>query len=256
MPVASAPASDLLVPPARFAAALAAARERQELTLSDIELRAKGAFSLGELRQIEAGELALRDPDLRVLAGVYGIDLANVVPGRATLIIDRHEGLVAVGDSVGKFKPESDDRKIMLRYLALVYRIRNATPGKPISSRDDDLEVLAAVFGTTPSQVRTELEALMLIAAPEIRFQYGAFRNRLIVPALGVLVALTAAGGLLLTSGAPVTAASSAPAKVSIGEAVTIERSATANTNIGDAATISRSATGMTNIGDALTIER
>lgn len=254
MPVASAPASDLLVPPARLASCLVEARANQSISLSDIELRARGAFSLGELRQIEAGQLALRDPDLRVLAAAYGIDLANIVPGRAALIIDRNEGLVSVGESVGKFNPHADDRKIMLRYLALIYRIRNATPGKPIPSRDDDLEVLAAVFGTSSTEVRKELEALMSAAAPEIRFQFGAFRNRLIVPALGVLVAITAAGGLLLTSSSPVTAASAS--KANIGEAVTIERSATPSTNIDSAVTIERAAAGTTNIGDALTIER
>jgi hypothetical protein len=252
MPVASAPVSDLLVPPARLASSLIASRTKQDLTLSDMELRAGGAFSLGELTQIEAGQLALRDPDLRILAGVYGIDLATVAPGRACLIIDRQEGRVALGDSVGNFKPEDDDRKIMLRYLALVYRIRNAQPGTPIPSRDDDLAVLADVFGTTSEQVRTELEKLMLRAAPEIRFQFGTFRNRLVVPALGILVALTAAGGLLLTSNNPVTAAAK---KTNIGTAVSIERTAVGQTNIGDAVSVERPAVGHTNIGEALVIE-
>jgi hypothetical protein len=246
MPVAPALVHDLLVPPARLAASLTEARTMQNLTLSDMEIRARGAFSLGELAQIEAGQLALRDPDLRVLASVYGIDLAKLVPGRACLVIDREEGRLDVGGSHGKFSPHADDRKIMLRYLALVYRIRNATPGKPISSRDDDLAVLATVFGTTPEDVRQELEALMSLAAPEIRFQYGAFRNRLVVPTLGVLVALTAAGGLLLTSSAaPVKAAATGPAAAGVGRV-----------NIGDAVTIERAAFGRTNIGDARTIER
>lgn len=253
MPVVSAPVSDLLVPPARLAASLIASRERQKLSLSDMELRAGGAFSLGELTQIEAGRLALRDPDLRVLAQAYGIDLSTVVPCRASLIIDRHEGRVALGDSVGTFKPQDDDRKIMLRYLALVYRIRNTPPGKTIASRDDDLTVLAAVFGTTSEQVRTELEQLMSLAAPEIRFQYGTFRNRLVIPALGILVALTAAGGLLLTSNVPVTAAAK-PAN--IGTALTVERSAAGETNIGEAVTIQRSPVGTTNIADASAFER
>ena len=252
MPVASAPVSDLLVPPARLASSLIASRTSQALTLSNMELRAGGAFSLGELAQIESGQLALRDPDLRILADVYGIDLATVAPGRASLIIDRQEGRVALGDAVGSFKPEDDDRKIMLRYLALVYRIRNAQPGTPIPSRDDDLAVLADVFGTTSEEVRAELEKLMHRAAPEIRFQFGTFRNRLVVPALGILVALTAAGGLLLTSNNPVTAAAK---KVNVGTAVTVERSAVGHTNIGEAVTIQRSAAGHTNIGDALVIE-
>lgn len=239
MPVAAAPLSDLLVPPSRLASFLVRSRTDRQLTLSDIELRAGGAFSLGELRQIEAGQLALRDPDLRVLAAAYDIDLSTVVPCRAALVIDRAEGHVAVGDVVGKFKPHDDDRKIMIRYLALVYQIRNAQPGNPISSRDDDLAVLATVFGTTAADVRTELEQLMTVAVPEIRFLYGALRNRLIVPALGILVALTTVGGLLLTSGSPVIAADG-PAKVNIGEATTIERSSVGSTNIGDALVIKR----------------
>ncbi len=253
MPVNSAISSDLLVPPARLASFLLDARTTQQLTLSDIELRAGGAFSQGELRQIEAGKLALRDPDLRVLAAAYGIDLSTVVPCRATLVIDRSEGLVSLGESVGKFKPEDDDRKIMLRYLALVYRIRNAQPGMPVASRDDDLVILADVFSTTPAEVRRQLEELMNTASPEIRFQYGAFRNRLFVPAIGMLVALTAAGGLLFTSGPSVSAAASLPAKPAAGIAAAAVAS---HINIGSALTIERSAVGTTNIGDALVIER
>jgi transcriptional regulator with XRE-family HTH domain len=252
MPVATAQTSDLLVPPARLATFLTQARAEQQLSISDIELRAKGAFSQGELRQLEAGELALRDPDLRLLASAYGIDWSTIVPTRAALVIDRNEGLVSLGESVGQFKPQDDDRKIMLRYLALVYRIRNAQPGKLIASRDDDLEVLATVFGATPAEIRIQLEQLMLVAAPQIRFQHGMFRNRVIIPALGVLVALTAAGGLVLTSGG----SSSITSAANIGSAITIERSSAKTVASTVVANAQAPVGGETNIGSALTIER
>ena len=151
-----------LVPPNRLAELLTTTRLAAGLALGDIEERAAGRFSVGELQLIETGGLALDDEDLRAVASLYGVDLGAVVPSRAVLEIDRAEGRLVVADTQQRFLPGDDDRQIMLRYLALVYRLRDQTPGLLLPARVDDLDILARVFGTDPDRVSHELQRLMV----------------------------------------------------------------------------------------------
>ena len=189
-----------LVPPNRLAELLTTTRLAAGLDIRDIEQRAAGRFSVGELQLIETGGLTLADEDLRVIAGLYGVDLGAVAPSRAVLEIDRTEGRLVVADARQRFLPGDDDRQIMLRYLALVYRLRDQSPGAILPARVGDLDILAQVFGTDADLVRHELQSLMVGSSREIRSLHRSQRRRVAIPAIGILVALTAAGGLLLTS--------------------------------------------------------
>ena len=214
---AAASPETTLVPPHRLAELLTSTRLASGLDLRDIEERAAGRFSVGELQLIETGGLTLGDDELRTLARLYGVDLGAVAPSRAVLEIDRAEGRLVVAGSERRFLPGDDDRQIMLRYLALVYRLRDQSPGTILSARVDDLDILAQVFGTDPNMVHLELQGLMVGASREIRSLHRSYRRRVAIPAIGILVALTAAGGLLLTSrnsdtGAPTNAAPRAAA--------------------------------------------
>jgi hypothetical protein len=235
---------DALVPPASLASVLIAARAQQHRSLDDLEIASGGRFSVADLHQIEAGVVTLGDSALRAIARLYRIDLSTITPGRSKLIIDRNEGRILIGDTKGKFMPDDDDQKILLRYLSLVYKMRETKPGVVLGPRDADLEVLASVFGCTTNSVRDELLRLMRTATPELRGMYGSLRWRVALPALGVLVAITAVGGLILSrqadeAGAVGLTAASAQSEVRIGDAVVLEadpsmhRSTTVN--IGDA---------------------
>lgn len=220
-----------LVPPNRLAGLLTSTRLAAGLDLRDIEALAAGRFSVGELQLIETGGLTLTDDDLRAVAELYGVDLGAVAPARAVLEIDRAEGRLVVAGSQQRFLPGDDDRQIMLRYLALVYRLRDQTPGAVLPARVDDLDILAQVFGTDPDHVRHELQSLMVGASREIRSLHRSDRRRVAIPALGILVALTAVGGLLLTAGSsgsgpggsPTPAAAARPI-VNIGTPLVIHR--------------------------------
>ena len=222
--------ANTLVPPNRLADLLTATRLAAGLALGDIEERAAGRFSVGELQLIESGGLTLADEDLRAIAPLYGVDLGAVAPSRAVLEIDRAEGRLVVADTQQRFLPGDDDRQIMLRYLALVYRLRDQTPGAVLPARVDDLDILAQVFGIDSDLVRHELQSLMIGASREIRSLHRSHRRRVAIPAIGILVALTAAGGLLLTSrgsdasDATSPAVSSAAPRVSIGRPLVIMR--------------------------------
>ncbi len=214
-----------LVPPARLGTLLAQARAESHLSIPDLVALSDGHFSVGDLELLERGAVAVVDHDIQAVAALYGVDLAQSVRGQAELIIDRSEGKLAIGDSRGRFAPNDDDRDVMIRYLSLVYRLRNSSPGQVLPARNGDLEVLAQVFSSTPEEVRLALEDLMLHHAPALRETHSILRRRVAIPAIGVLVALTTVGGLVLMSRSePPAPKPSVGQSVEIGTAMTIER--------------------------------
>jgi hypothetical protein len=223
--------SSTLVPPARLGTMLAQARAASHLSLPDLVARSQGHFSVGDLELLERGAVAVVDQDVEAAAALYGVDLSQSTRGHAELIIDRSEGKLAIGESTGRFAPNDDDRDVMIRYLSLVYRLRNSAPGQILPARNGDLEVLAQVFSSTPEQVRLALEDLMLHHAPALRETHSILRRRIAIPAIGVLVALTAVGGLVLMSRPePAQPKPVVGQSVEIGTAMTIERTADGGT--------------------------
>jgi transcriptional regulator with XRE-family HTH domain len=248
-PMPSHPTSStLLVPPRRFGELLVTRRQELGRTSADLEAAALGRFSAGDLRQFESGLAAPTDEQLRHLAVIYGLDLSSITPQRAVLELDLREGIVSIGDEAERFRPTDDDREILLRYLAIVYRMRAINPGVSIPARVDDLATLAQIFSTTTTDIHAILDSLMLQERSEIRRRHQELRRRLVVPALGVLVALTSIGGLVLVRHSDATAKAtalpvpSAAIAVQIGDALTITRGA--GDGVGYA------------IGDAIVIER
>jgi hypothetical protein len=226
-----------LVPPVRLGSLLMHARVESNLSFEGMEAKANGRFSIGDLRLLESGSVAVSDEDIEAAAVLYGIDLTQSTRGPAELVVDRSEGLLAIGEQERMFTADDNDRDIMVRYLSLVYRLRNSSPGQILPARTGDLDVLSQVFGSTPEQVRLALEDLMLHHASDLRERHSILKRRFAIPAIGVLVALTAAGGLLLTSrshevGGATTSKSSAVAgaSVEIGTAMTIDRSTSGDT--------------------------
>ena len=236
----------LLVPPRRFGELLVQRRTEIGRSTLDVEQLAKGRFSAGDLVMFETGLASPTDEQLRHLAVVYGLDLSSITPQRAVLELDRAEGIVQIGHESERFDPDQDDREILLRYLAIVYRMRSINPGSSIPARTDDLSTLALVFSTTTDEIRSTLDALMLHDRPELRRRHQDLKRRLVVPGLGVLVALTSVGGLLLvrhTSGsAAVVPRPIAGVPVEIGNALVIERATPDGPGF--------------SIGSALTVER
>ena len=86
----------------------------------------------------------------------------------------------------------------MIRYLALVYEMRNVRTGHLIVPRSNDLRVLGALFDRTPTEVRLRLETLMRRDRDQIADVRDRLRERLTVPSIGMLVGLTRIGALLL----------------------------------------------------------
>lgn len=188
---------DSLVPPARLARLLVQTREASGRALDDIAAATGGRFDMTALHAVEAGHRTVDDEDLRVLGEAYGVDLGEIPVQRTKLLVDPDEGLLVVGGTRRRFKP-SGDEELLMRYLALVYKMREARLGVPISPRSGDLEVLASVLGCSPDEVRERLITMMSERVGELQKIDRSLARRVVVPVLGVVVAASTVGGLLL----------------------------------------------------------
>jgi hypothetical protein len=186
-----------LVPPARFAALLVSARSATGKSLQDMAEELGHPFSFQILQQIEAAVIPLNDDDIRFLARGYNVHLGTVTEGRATLSVDLSERTLSVGGGNHASLKDADDREVFLRYLALVYQLRNIEPGQMLVARDKDLEVLSSVFDASPEEINTYLVHLMQNDAAEIKQLHALMKRRVAIPGLGVLLHRSSKGGLI-----------------------------------------------------------
>ena len=186
-----------LVPPHRLGRLLAEARDRQGIDLKTIEASSKGQFALSELIAIETGNWLVHDDELGRLSVLYGIAVGELVPSRSRLVIDLEEGNIRIGKDRKRFTPDASPRHVMLRYLALISALRESQH-QQLSLRDDDLYSLGTALRVGPGHVRRELIHLMSASTKEVQVLSQSFARRLAIPSLGLLVALTSVGGLLL----------------------------------------------------------
>ena len=102
--------------------------------------------------------------------------------------------------SVGEARARIDDtdpQQLLTNYLALVYSLRGLPVGTPIPLRFGDVAVLADALRIDQREVSSTL-GKMIVGTDEVREHARGLRRRLVVPVAGILVGLTAAGGLLL----------------------------------------------------------
>jgi len=186
-----------LVPPRRLGSLLRQSRLAAGSDLHDLAVR--GEFGVVDLDDIEHGRRPVDDATLATLLSLYGIEDAGLLPARSRLIIDLDAGRIAV-DQVDVTVDGTDTAdKVLARYLALVYRLRELPLGTPLSLRDVDLDVLSTALSIDASDVESRLERLMREKTVVDRDQ-SRLRRRLLVPLAGVVVAATAVGVLVLVS--------------------------------------------------------
>ena len=232
----STPTPALLVPPVRLGRLLGEARLTSGESLEDLARRCGLVYEVEFFAEVEAGRAPLDEPLVRWLADVYGVQAGALVPARSQLIIDLTEGQVAVGGAAVSFAAP-DPQQILTNYLALVYSLRGLPVGTPIPLRQADLVVLGDALQQSPREVSSSLGRMMIGGTDQVRDHARGLRRRLVVPVAGILVGLTAVGGLLLVrsdgagsagangspSGPAVSAIASVPAP-QIGDAVVLER--------------------------------
>lgn len=183
------------VPANRLGQLLVEARLREG---TDLEILAqKSAFTVGDLRDLEAGHRLLDDQLVEQVTGLYEIDCGPIVPQRNKLTIDLDDHLLTAAAEAVPL--ESSDRDHVLeRYLALVYLLRNNTPGAQVTLRDEDLDILAASLAERRELIEEQLLRSMDPENQNVGGLFRSFRTRLWVPAAGVLVGATSIGALVL----------------------------------------------------------
>ncbi|RMH74918.1 MAG: hypothetical protein D6683_12115 [Actinomyces sp.] len=219
------PASGTLVPPRRLGRALRTRRENAGASLAAIAARS-GRLGVGDLADIEAGRRTVDDELATHLLEIYGVTGADLLPSRTRLVIDLDEGLIRIYDATAPVPPAgvgpvatlSDPDETLARYLALVWRLRGVEPGTEIALRSLDVQVLADALAASPAEIERRLHAL---AGTDRSLRTSRrLRRRLLLPAVGVVVAATAAGVLLLVADDPSPSPTPPP---TIADAVVVE---------------------------------
>ncbi len=233
----------LLVPPVRLGRLLGAARESHGESYDDLVRRCGLAFDQEFFARVEQGRAELDEPLVRWITELYGVSVGELVPARSRLVIDLAEREVAIGDRRVPMSGTTPDQ-ILVNYLALVYNLRNQPAGRPIPLRKVDLQVLAEALEMSTRSVNRSLGRIMSADAAAVSGQVRGLRRRLVVPVAGILVGVTAVGGLLLvaapeafaagngatTPESPLVGATVDDGAVRIGDAIVLERSSLADT--------------------------
>jgi hypothetical protein len=122
---------------------------------------------------------------------------------------------------------------VLVRYLALVHRLRGLSVRTAVKIRDLDIGVLATALELDDHEIERRLQALMTDREP-VKASERDLRRRLLVPLAGVVVASTAVGVLVLVSEDTTRVGPSDPGHVMV--------QITGDTDIGDAVVIERGA--------------
>lgn len=186
-----------LVPPRRLGWLLRQARLGHGLELTDLSREA--GLSISELDDIEHGRRNLEGIPLDDLIATYGVKDAGLVPERSRLIIDLDGGQVSVEQSAYGLDPNGGPDAILARYLALVYRLRGMQIGTQVPLRDIDLEVLGSALNLIDSDVENRLHRLMKTETA-VEQDQRRIRRQLLYPLVGILVAATGVGTLVLVA--------------------------------------------------------
>lgn len=220
---------ELLVPPKRLGNLLAAARLAGGYTLEEAAQSLGGGWDTLTLLEAETGRRPLVDTEVEQLTGLYDIPTATLIPERSRLVLDISEGTLAMGGEVVRFEQSQAQRRDVLgRYLAMVYTMRDIRPGTPVPLRLPDLDVLESVFGAPRRELEDELREMMTDPTGSVGQRARRLRGRVLVPVIGVVVAATTVGTLLLvsndSSAADGPTDSGDAVEVEIGDAVVQER--------------------------------
>lgn len=264
-----------VVPARRLAQLLAEARRHHDESLATLAERSGGAFTTSDLLALEGGTHPLDDETVRRAVALYGVDPGVLAPERSRLVIDLDEKRLRAGPhEQALVAPTADE--VLTTYLSLLYTMRHATPGTPLPLRDADISVLSRVLELTSTDVETRLVDLMADPDDHVGVRHRWLRRRVLVPAAGVLVAVTAIGSLVFVSSSgddpagPVvppaaTATTVAPPPeqptVSLIPPVVVERDprtgeTTPQVTIADGVAPPAPITGAAEIGDAIVQER
>ena len=192
-----------LVPAWRLGALLQEARRADDRSLEQVAERSD-RFDAQALTDLERGDRLLTDADVAHIVAIYGVDPDELLPGRTDLVVDLDRSRLATAgqtQALAGGSPTADE--VLAAYLALVYTLRSTDPGERIPLRDADLDVLALALALATTDVEQRLVGLMVRPTADVTVRSRLLRARVLVPAAGILVAVTVAGALVISARTP-----------------------------------------------------
>ncbi len=187
-----------LIPPARFGLFMGEARRMLGMSHADLAAALSDILSVVELRLLETGRFHPTESQVRRIALCLGMTLEQSVQARVRLVVDSEQGQMVTGGTVATFVPHAATDDVLLSYLSCVTMCRRVRPGSYISPRTDDLEVLAVALDQSPMWVRQRLIVLARQERDRIRIRVRTVERQSAIPGLGLFVAFTTVGALLL----------------------------------------------------------
>lgn len=127
----------------------------------------RGVFSVGRLRDAEAGLLPLDAGTVAELAALYGIDVSTFLPTREEGLSIDPAGAISAGDRVVPFEP-GDPISLVAAYFTLVRSLRDVSEHHPIPLRRNDVSVIAEYLGEEGERSHL-LEAMVAVAEAQRR---------------------------------------------------------------------------------------
>ena len=124
-----------------LAARLVSKRRRNRRPLWLAATRSKGRFTSRDLRDAEAGLLALDATTVTDLAATYGIDVVTLLPTTRTGLVIGPDGLISAGGISLAFEP-GDSTSLAASYFRLVRTLRAVDEDAPLPLRRRDVEVM------------------------------------------------------------------------------------------------------------------
>jgi len=188
---------DVLVPPRRLGTLLRQSRVAAGEDLADVASRAR-SLTARDLDAFEHGRRMLDDVVLRELIDAYGVEEAELLPQRSRLVVDLDEGLISVDATRVEVNDDRAPDNVLVRYLALIHRLRGVPVGTPVKIRELDIGILASALRLDESEVERRLHDLMREDDDRVEVSERRLRRRVLVPLAGVVVATTAIGVLVL----------------------------------------------------------
>lgn len=156
----------------QLAAELIVARHRRHAPLAWVARRSHGRFSRRELADAEAGRLALTPETVADLAGLYGLDLAAVLPGSRNELEIRPDGLVSSGGMTATFTP-GDGASLVTAYFQLTRRLRHLDDVTTMPLRRDDVRCITDFLQQSGAPSKY-LEAVLAASIAERRVLAGS----------------------------------------------------------------------------------
>ena len=157
---------------------LRAVRRQKRLSLQAVEKSSAEEFKASVLGAYERGERTISVPRLQRLAQIYDVPVDQLLPPDSSSPMGRGAaGSIARNgesrsrkvtvDLVRLAEARGPERDLLRHFLASVQVQRQDFNGKVLTIREDDLRIMASMFGRSVEALLTRLDELGLLVNPK-----------------------------------------------------------------------------------------